>query len=100
MSHLVINVSAPYYNLGAHKLRDWLINQNQPVEYFDGDPGFLASSADHVYLSIIFSWHAPLAVEIAHHYLDHAQVECGGAGKFGLGKWGVEQTRNPRHSRF
>jgi hypothetical protein len=66
MEHVaVINVSAPHYNLGAHKLADWLTTQGDRVVYHDGDPGLFGGQPTHVYLSVLFSWHAPLAADLA-----------------------------------
>lgn len=36
---LVVNCSAPHYNLGAAKLANWLAGQGYVVERCDGDPG-------------------------------------------------------------
>lgn len=89
---LVINASSPYYNLGARKLTDWLSTQGHVVASHDGDPGLLGGMPDRVFISVIFSWHAPLAAEIAHRYQTHADIECGGPGMFALAKWWREQT--------
>jgi hypothetical protein len=89
---IVINCSTPHYNLGANKLTDWLREQGFSVEYHDGDPGLFAFGADLVCLSVIFSWHAPLAAEIANRMKHHAEVWCGGSGMTALVKWWREQT--------
>ena len=65
MRTLVINCSAPHYNLGVDKLTDWLRTQGDEVTVSDGDPGLFAYGFDRVCLSVIFSWHAPLARNIA-----------------------------------
>jgi len=57
MRALVINCSAPHYNLGARKLHDWLPSKGYTVTYSDGDPGIWGLDADLVCLSVIFSWH-------------------------------------------
>src|SRR5690348_11005155 len=66
---VVINCSSTpthiCYNLGAHKLADWLKEQGHEVACYDGDPGMWELDADLVCLSVIFSWHAPLARQIA-----------------------------------
>lgn len=92
---LVINCSAPYYNLGAHKLRDWLHEQDDTpgsLSLYDGDPGMFGGAPDKVYLSVIFSWHAKVALQIAFRHKSHADIECGGPGMFALTKWWKEQT--------
>lgn len=93
MKHaLVINCSAPHYNLGARKLADWLGTQDYVVTYADGDPGLWGLDADLVCLSIIFSWHAPRAKEIALRMRERAEVWAGGPGLFALSHWWQEQT--------
>ena len=89
---LVINVSARQYNLGAHKLADWLRGQGATVSYWDGDPGIFTPTVDLVCLSIIFSWHAPAARDIALRLKGNAEVWAGGPGLFALGKWWKDQT--------
>ncbi len=96
MRALVVNCSKPYYNLGARKLADWLMGQGEVI-YHDGDPGLFGGRADKVYLSVIFSWHAPIAAEIALRYKANADIACGGPGMFALGKWWKEQTGLERH---
>jgi len=94
---LVINCSAPYYNLGARKLSDWLDEQGCVVEYRDGDPGLFGGKPDRVFLSVIFSWHAPIAVEISYRYKTNADIECGGPGIFALAQWWQERTGIEAH---
>lgn len=90
---IVVNCSKGHYNLGAHKLTDWLKEQGHDVQYFDGDPGFFGLDADLVCLSVIFSWHAPVAREIALRMKERgAEVWCGGPGMFALAQWWKEQT--------
>ena len=55
------------------------------MEYCDGDPGLFGGDVEAVYLSVIFSWHAPLARDLARRYKDRAAVEAGGPGLFALG---------------
>ncbi len=82
MKAVVINCSSTpthaCYNLGARKLADWLKTQGYRVAYYDGDPGMWELDADLVALSVIFSWHAPLARKIALRMKDFAEVWCGG----------------------
>lgn len=95
--NLIVNCSAPYYNLGAHKLADWLAGQGEAVEYHDGDPGLFGGQPDRVHLSVVFSWHVHTAVQIAMRYKAAADVYCGGPGMFALGKFWREQTGLERH---
>lgn len=91
--HIVINVSAPHYNLGAAKIVNWLRAQGQGVAFFNGDPGLaMPSNVERVWLSLIFSWHAPLAAQIALRMKPRAEVFCGGPGMFALGKWWKQET--------
>lgn len=62
------------------------------MNYSQGDPGLFGGSVDKVFLSVIFSWHAPLALEIAMRYKDVAEVECGGPGMFALTKWWADRA--------
>lgn len=87
MKAVVVNCSTPHYNLGARKCADWLRSQDHTVSYSDGDPGIWELDADLVALSVIFSWHAPLAREIALRMKDHAEVWAGGPGLFALPHW-------------
>jgi hypothetical protein len=94
---LVINcsLSTPThhcYNLGARKLTDWLKMQDYQVAYYDGDPGMWELDADLVCLSVIFSWHAPIAREIALRLKHRAEVWCGGPGMFALRSWWHKET--------
>jgi len=89
---LVINVSAPHYNLGARKLYDWLVEQGYQVAYYDGDPGLWGLDADLIAISVIFSWHAHTAREIALRMKDRAEVWCGGPGMFALTHWWRKET--------
>jgi hypothetical protein len=88
----VVNCSKGYFNLGACTLADWLGAQGYDVDYFDGDPGLFALEADVVALSVIFSWHAPVARQIALRMKDRSAVWCGGPGMFALAKWWQRET--------
>jgi hypothetical protein len=92
MLALVVNCSAPHYNLGALKLLDWLHSEGHQVTLADGDPGLFAVGYDAVYLSLVFSWHAPIAREIALRVKAHSNVSVGGPGLFALGKWWKRET--------
>ena len=53
---------------------------------------------DRVYLSVIFSWHAPTAREVAMRVKGVSDVECGGPGMFALGNWWKRETGLDYHS--
>jgi pyruvate-formate lyase-activating enzyme len=96
---LVVNCSAPRYNLGAAKLADWLKAEGYEVETAKGDPGMFAFGYDLVCLSVIFSWHAPLAAEIALRVKGTSEVWAGGPGLFKVGQWFKGQTGiTPAHA--
>ncbi len=92
MKAVVINCSAPHYNLGAHKCADWLRELGYQTHYHDGDPGMWELDADLVALSCIFSWHAPLARTIALRMKERAEVWAGGPGLFALARWWQKET--------
>jgi hypothetical protein len=92
MKAVVINCSAPHYNLGARKCADWLRELGYQTHYHDGDPGMWELDADLVALSCIFSWHAPLARTIALRMKEHAEVWAGGPGLFTLAHWWQKET--------
>jgi hypothetical protein len=96
MKAVVINCSSTpthtCYNLGARKLADWLKTEGYQVASYDGDPGLWELDADLVALSVIFSWHAPLAREIALRMKERAEVWCGGPGIFALASWWRKET--------
>lgn len=83
----VVNVSAPHYNLGARKAADHF-----GATYFDSDPGLFLYGFDHILISVIFSWHAPLARDIALRMKPIADVEAGGPGLFALKNWWKRET--------
>ncbi len=92
MKVLVVNCSAPSYNLGAAKMADGYRSEGHDVTESAGDPGMFCHGYDVVALSVIFSWHAPIALSIAQRVKDSSEVTCGGPGMFALGKWWNEQT--------
>lgn len=92
MKALVVNCSAPHYNLGARKCADWLRSDGHDVTYADGDPGLFAYGYDAVSLSVIFSWHAPIARQIALRLKGSADIQCGGPGMFALAGWWKRET--------
>jgi hypothetical protein len=91
---LVVNCSAPSYNLGAAKLARWLHAEGWAVTQVGGDPGLFSYGYDLVALSVIFSWHAPLARDIAVRVAGQSEVWCGGPGVFasGIRTWWQQQT--------
>jgi hypothetical protein len=89
---IVVNCSAKHYNLGARKLTDWLGNNGYRVSYYDGDPLLFVYGADLVCLSVVFSWHAPIARKIALRVKHTAEVWCGGPGMFALANWWKQET--------
>jgi hypothetical protein len=91
MRVLVVNCSAPYYNLGAQKLADWHREQGHTVD-LTADPGLFATGYDRVCLSVIFSWHAPIARDIAMRVKAGSEVWCGGPGMFALARWWNQAT--------
>lgn len=94
----VINVSAPHYNLGACKVANWLRSEGWEVQEFNGDPGMFALGFDLVALSVIFTWHAPIAREIAWRVTGKSEVWCGGPGIFRLLDWWKKETGFDAHS--
>lgn len=88
----VVNCSAPHYNLGARKLADWLRACGDDVTEFEGDHGMFMVGFDRVAVSCVFSWHAPVAREIALRVRDSAEVWAGGPGLFALAKWWKEEV--------
>ena len=92
MKTLIVNCSAPHYNLGAAKLADWLRAEGYCVQTVEGDPGLMSYGFDLVCLSVIFSWHAPIARNIALRVKADAEVWCGGPGMFALRNWWKDQT--------
>lgn len=90
---LVVNCSAPHYNLGARKLADWLRAQGVAVTLREGEPeGLFVFGYDLVACSVIFSWHAPAALRIARAVKGCSDVWCGGPGVSALGGWWRDQT--------
>jgi hypothetical protein len=89
---IVVNCSAPHYNLGALKCSDWLTAQGYSVTYSEGDSGLWSYDAELICLSVIFSWHAPLARTIALRMKDKAEIWCGGPGMYALANWWRKET--------
>jgi hypothetical protein len=89
---LVVNCSAPHYNLGAAKLANWLRAEGWQVATDTHGPGLFADDYDLVALSVIFSWHAPKAAAVARECRDRCEVWCGGPGMFHLAQWWERET--------
>jgi len=89
---LVVNCSKPHYNLGVAKLTNYLRRTGWQVDVSEGDPGIFTPNVDLVALSVIFSWHAPIAREIALRMKDRAEIWCGGPGMTALAKWWSRET--------
>jgi hypothetical protein len=94
----VINVSTPHYNLGAAKLSNWLRAEGWEVQDFNGDPGLFVLGYDLVALSVIFTWDAPIAREIAWRVEGKSEVWAGGPGLFRLLDWWKKETGCDAHS--
>lgn len=92
MNCLVVNCSTGY-NLGACKLTNYLRRHGNCVETCKGDPGPLLSYGyDLIALSVVFSWHAPIARDIALRVAGDTEVWCGGPGMFQLSTWWERET--------
>lgn len=91
---LVVNCSRRY-NLGADKLAHWLRDEGWGVSTYQGDPGMFALGFDLVCLSVMFSWDAQIAREIALRVKAHSEIWAGGPGLFALGSWWQRQTGIP-----
>lgn len=91
-SAAVLNMSGKHYNLGAAKLAAWLRSEGWQVQEYDQDPGLLLLGCDLVCLSVIFSWDAPAALEIALRLRSEAEIWAGGPGLYALRSWWKDQT--------
>lgn len=80
------------YSLGAAKLANWLRAEGHNVAEWQGDPGMFSYGYDLVCLSVVFSWHAPIAREIALRVKATSEVWCGGPGMDRLAKWWRQET--------
>lgn len=92
MRFAVVNASAPHYNLGALKLAAWRRAVGDEVTELDGDPGMFVLGFDTVAISVVFSWHAPIAAEVARRVSGMSDVWCGGPGMFALWSWWTKTT--------
>ena len=92
MRAIVVNCSAPHYSLGAAKLANWLRRDGHDVTEAKGDPGLYSLGFDLVALSVIFSWNAPIALDVANRVKATSDVWCGGPGMTRLGPWWQRET--------
>ena len=92
---LVVNCSQGY-NLGANKVKNYLVGQGYDVTFETGDPGpMFTTGYDLVALSVIFSYHARTARDIAVRVKGNSDVWAGGPGLFALQKWWADETELP-----
>lgn len=85
MKVLLVNASAPAYNLGLAKARHYWRARGAVVEQLLSVPTLLAARYDAVWVSAIFSWHVPRAIEFAEDARRAGcAVDVGGPGMFGL----------------
>lgn len=93
MRVLLINASAPTYNLGLEKAQNWWLAQGAVVERANALPRLWLCEYDAVWVSAIFSWHVPSLVHLAQEALQGTcRVEVGGPGTFGLRAYIHEHT--------
>lgn len=93
MKVLLINASAPAYNLALAKARNYWQEQGVVVEESSSVPDLFAKEFGIVWLSAIFSWHVPELIRQALIALKAGLVvEVGGPGTFGLQREISEQT--------
>jgi hypothetical protein len=102
MNALVINCSAPHYNLGTAKLENWLRSQGHTVDVGEvfkskrrGKSARFPKNLhgyDLVCLSVIFSCDAPAARRIALAVKANSEVWCGGPGIWALQHWWKAET--------
>jgi hypothetical protein len=82
-----------FYNLGVEKLSNYLEAQGYQVTRAIGDPGLFVTDYDLVCVSAIFSWHAPIAADIAVRARNAGvEVWAGGPGMYGVRSWFEAQT--------
>jgi hypothetical protein len=98
MNILVVNCSAPHYNLGTAKLVNWFRDRGHSVDMDVIEKRARRSKSarypkklhgyDLVCLSVIFSPDAPDAARVARIVKAHSDVWCGGPGIWALGRQG------------
>ena len=83
---LVVNASAPAYNLGAEKIAAWYRAQGASVEITDRVRPMFVADFDALAISAVFSWHVPGLIEGVRVWqaFGRGPIEVGGPGTFGL----------------
>lgn len=87
MKILLVNASAPSYNLAISKARNYWTAKGATVREATEVPSLFMRNEgfDLVWISVIFSWHVPNAIRIAQEALRFSiPTEIGGCGTFGL----------------
>jgi hypothetical protein len=85
MNVLLINASAPSYNLAIEKARHYWQAKKATVHEATSVPKLFLQQFDLVCISAIFSWHVPHLIESALTTLEaKIPTEVGGPGTFGL----------------
>lgn len=92
MKVMLVDVSKPtrkragwYYNLGLAKAANWWRSKGAEVQVIVPPVTIFDWKCDVAFISAIFSWHVPKALEIAEVYRGYgAAVEVGGPGFFAL----------------
>lgn len=88
---LLINCSWPNYNLAIEKMKVYF--GDRAFEGRSVDVGLFGRYYDAVFLSVIFSWDAPYAVQQAQIALSNGKkVLVGGGGTYKLSAWIYSQT--------
>ena len=81
----LVNASTPTYNLGLAKARHWWQRQGAEVSMLSNLLPMETPDFDEVWVSVIFSWHIPKALEIIRQaQFFHRPCEIGGPGTFGV----------------
>jgi hypothetical protein len=90
---LLINASAPAYNLAIAKAHNYWQAQGAEVSEASSVPELMLAEFDHVWISAVFSWHVPKLITMAQTAQRFgARVEVGGPGTFGVRELIKEQT--------
>lgn len=96
MKVLLVNASAPSYNLGLEKAANWWRAQGAAVEFAREVPPLFLENYEAVWISALFSWHVPALVSMAQQALDAGKrVEVGGPGTFGAREHIRREMRQP-----
>lgn len=85
MKIALVNASAPVYNLGLAKARRWWQRQGAQVTMLSTLLPMETPDFDVVWVSVIFSWHIPRALEVIRQaQFFRRSCEIGGPGTFGV----------------